>query len=46
MVDFFLMVAESRSADVATDITGPQKFLDLDIVVLDLLLELLDFFHL
>lgn len=40
------MVADSRSADVTTDIAGPQKFLDLDIIVLDLLLKLLDFLHL
>lgn len=40
------MVAESRSADMTTDVAGPQKFLDLDIIVLDLLLELLDFLHL
>lgn len=40
------MVAESRGADMAADIAGPEKFLDLDVVVLDLLLQLLDFLHL
>lgn len=46
MVDLFLMVAESRSADVAADIASPEKFLNLHIVVLDFLLQLLDFLHL
>ena len=40
------MVAESRGADMTADVASPKKFLDLDIVVLNLLLQLLDFLHL